>query len=165
MEDKLLGNNKKIGPPVLKIDIEELKNNNNNIEGFYNPIKKRKDLKDDSLFIDDFECIVKKKYIQPILINSNINIVRVEKHYYAIEYKNHNNEKIIKNVELEDVYFEDTFDFLRIDVVVLHPITVNGKNNIFEEINHRFFMNKFLDENSNHNLKINKLNLPMDVNI
>jgi hypothetical protein len=112
-----------------------------NIKGIYSPITKKRTI-DNNFTFNDYECNVKWRVVKQLIFCNNKKIIfKQVEHSYLIEYIDTNiNKTSIKFVPLEDVLYEDTLDFLNIqvyDIVKEINVTENNINTSTVRINNK----------------------------
>lgn len=116
-----------------------------NIKGIYSPITKKRNI-DNSFTFKDYECSVKWKIDNELLFYHNEKIIyKCIQYKYFIEYIDPDLGKtILKIVPLEDVLYEDTLDFLNIQVYdIVKQINLTELNigkNIVIVLNKKYYV-------------------------
>lgn len=114
-----------VSPPIF--DINQIKRVSKDvIKGIYNPFDSKKRNNDGSNVYEEHDCVVKCKCIR------NVTIIEDDKkshnyfYFYIIEYEDNQN-SLRKLVRLEEIFFEDDFDFLDLKTIELEPIIIQNK--------------------------------------
>lgn len=116
-----------------------------NIEGIYSPITKKRNI-DNTFTFKDYVCYVKWKINNELIFYHNEKLIyKCIEYKYFIEYIDTDLGKtILKIVPLEDVLYEDTLDFLNIQVYdIVKQINLTELNigkNIVRVLNKKYYV-------------------------